>query len=210
MDTLILDLLLALGLLFLVLNSLLDVVYPLLDPRLRQDAIQEERLERATPSERLTETIDTLKDVARGLRLRLRLPAWKRQASRPRRPTPSGCHRRRSTRARAWHRSTVARAKPCRIQPRVPAGVPAPGGHAGACRVGWIVVAGQRLRDPQHHHDRGRAGLPALRSFVQLTPGARMRSAATSRPWCWRVRVGRCRWRSSPRWRGCSWGRRWA
>ncbi len=83
MDTLILDLLLALGLLFLVLNSLLDVVYPLLDPRLRQDAIQEERLERATPGERLTETIDTLKDIARGLRLRLRLPAWKRRQAVP-------------------------------------------------------------------------------------------------------------------------------
>jgi ABC-type dipeptide/oligopeptide/nickel transport system permease component len=77
MDTLILDLLLALGLLFLVLNSLLDVIYPLLDPRLRQDATQEERLERATPSERLTETIDTLRDVAHGLRLRLRLPSRK-------------------------------------------------------------------------------------------------------------------------------------
>ena len=70
MDTLILDLLLALGVLFLLINSLLDVVYPLLDPRLRQDALQGERQERSSFRHRLTEAADTLRDIGRGLRLR--------------------------------------------------------------------------------------------------------------------------------------------
>ncbi len=71
MDTLILDLLLALGVLFLLINSLLDVVYPLLDPRLRLDALQEERQERPSFRHRLTEAGDTLRDLGRGLRLRV-------------------------------------------------------------------------------------------------------------------------------------------
>ena len=71
LDTLILDLLLALGVLFLLLNSLLDVVYPLLDPRLRQDSLQEERQERPTVRHWLTEGADMVRDIGRGLRLRM-------------------------------------------------------------------------------------------------------------------------------------------
>ena len=71
MDSLVLDLLLALGLLFLLINSLLDVVYPLLDPRLRQDAVQEERRESVSLQDRLVEVGDTLRDVLRGIELRL-------------------------------------------------------------------------------------------------------------------------------------------
>ncbi|MCJ7677875.1 MAG: ABC transporter permease subunit [Anaerolineales bacterium] len=71
LDTLILDLLLALGVLFLLLNSMLDVVYPLLDPRLRQDSVQEERQERSTERHWLSEGADIVRDVGRGLQLRL-------------------------------------------------------------------------------------------------------------------------------------------
>jgi peptide/nickel transport system permease protein len=71
MDTLILDLLLGLGVLFLVINSLLDVVYPLLDPRLRQDAAQEERQERSTLGDRVALAMDTVRDIGRGLWLRV-------------------------------------------------------------------------------------------------------------------------------------------
>jgi ABC-type dipeptide/oligopeptide/nickel transport system permease component len=80
MDTLILDLLLGLGVLFLVINSLLDVVYPLLDPRLRQDAAQEEHQDRSTLRERAALGVDAVRDIGRGL--------WLRVASlRPKRPT---------------------------------------------------------------------------------------------------------------------------
>jgi ABC-type dipeptide/oligopeptide/nickel transport system permease component len=66
-DTLILDLLLGLGLLFLVLNSLLDLVYPLLDPRLRRDAMEEEHQERWTLRERAALVTDAVRDVIRGV-----------------------------------------------------------------------------------------------------------------------------------------------
>ncbi len=71
MDTLILDLLLALGVLFLVINSLLDVVYPLLDARLREDAVQEERQERSTLVERVALGLDAVRDIGHGLWLRV-------------------------------------------------------------------------------------------------------------------------------------------
>ncbi len=71
MDTLILDLLLALGALFLVINSLLDVVYPLLDARLRGDTVQEERQELLTLGERLALGLDAVRDIGRGVWLRV-------------------------------------------------------------------------------------------------------------------------------------------
>jgi ABC-type dipeptide/oligopeptide/nickel transport system permease component len=85
MDTLILDLLLGLGLLFLVINSLLDVAYPLLDPRLRQEAVQEERRESVRLRDRLAEAGDALRDILRGLLLRLRgwIPARRAAPLRP-------------------------------------------------------------------------------------------------------------------------------
>jgi peptide/nickel transport system permease protein len=85
LDSLILDLLLGLGLLFLVINSLLDVVYPLLDPRLRQDAVQEERRDSVSLLERLAEVGDMLRDLLRGIELRLRgwIPSRRPPAPRP-------------------------------------------------------------------------------------------------------------------------------
>ncbi len=85
LDSLILDLLLGLGLLFLVINSLLDVVYPLLDPRLRQDSVQEERHESVSLHERVLEAGDALRDILRGLTIRLRdwMPMRRRTAPRP-------------------------------------------------------------------------------------------------------------------------------
>jgi len=85
LDSLILDLLLGLGLLFLVINSLLDVVYPLLDPRLRQDTGQEERRESVSLQDRLVETGDALRDILRGLELRLRgwIPSRRPTVPRP-------------------------------------------------------------------------------------------------------------------------------
>ena len=59
-DALVLDLILSLGLFFLVVNLLIDFCFPLIDPQLRTASITADRTERQTPREALGETWNIL------------------------------------------------------------------------------------------------------------------------------------------------------
>lgn len=73
-DELTVVLLLSLGLLFIVVNLLLDLSYRLIDPRLRQASDRIERSESRTIIEKVSDFLDEVKDLLRGIKP----PRWLR------------------------------------------------------------------------------------------------------------------------------------
>lgn len=83
-DALVTDLILSLGLFFLVINRVLELLYPLLDPRLRNGGQEQTLRERLGWRERLREAADTLAEWWEDLRRPLR----RRKGALP--PLPAG------------------------------------------------------------------------------------------------------------------------
>jgi oligopeptide transport system permease protein len=193
MTSLVVDLTLTLGLLFLLINLALELIYPLLDPRLKNGGQEREWKEQQSWKERLAELVDGVAEWWTDLRRSL--PGARRKEP-SLRPLPVV-----AVNASAAEGSEPASLRRSRWILRSVFGNSALiVGALLALGFFGLALFGERLTqaNPYEIH-----GVMMIEGEIAATSGE------TCRRWCWRGPGRPWRWHCSRRWRGCWWAQPW-